>query len=189
MGENEDTRRRKIAVVGREIEETVFLYEMSDTEARTLRYLGSPDAVNVAQVQTRVLEVLGAVGMGTEAIRDALDEPRPSRRQVLDALTALAQGRRISREPSIGASVQGKRVAWFAPAANLARSQNLMSRPCQVPVPHGSEYRTEPERPYSEKQLGTADTLGSAKLKLDVPPVHNAGDLLSLGELNEAHPR
>ncbi len=182
VGEDLDTRRRKVHAFGREIEDITFLYEMADTDARTLRYLGHADAVSLAQVQERVLEALGDEGMTTEAVRAALNEPRPSRRQVLDALTALAQGRRISREPSIGASVQGKRVTWFGPGANLARPLTPMSGPCQVPVPLGPEY--EPGR----ERLNTGDQLGTTAIPIQGPVrgSHTPTPFRSLAEFNGA---
>jgi hypothetical protein len=112
VGEDLDTRRRKVSVLGREIEGQTFIYEMADTDARTLRYLGAPDAVNLAQVQDRILDVLTDDLMSTEVVRQALDEPRPSLRQVLYALTALAENHRVDRDPPIGTSASGKRVTW-----------------------------------------------------------------------------
>jgi hypothetical protein len=182
VGEDQDTRRRKVSVFGREIEDTTFLYEMADTDARSLRYLGHADAVSLAQVQERVLEVL-AGPMSTEAVRGALDEPRPSTRQVLNALTALAESRRIDRDPPIGAPAAGRRVTWCT--ANLARPLTPMSGPCQVPVPLGPEYESGPERLNTRGQPRTADTPTAASLRGSHPPTPYA----SLADLNERHQR
>lgn len=112
IGDDESTRRRKLAVFGREIEGAVLLYEMADSDSRSLRYLGHPDAVSLAEVQARILEVLNSDWQGSEGIRAEFDEPKPSRRQVFDALVLLAEKHRIERDLPIGASIQGKRATW-----------------------------------------------------------------------------
>jgi hypothetical protein len=177
-------RRRKLTAAGREIEPTSVLYEMADDKARTLRCLGSPDAVSLATVQTRILEVLSVEGIGTEAVRNALEEPRPSRQQVLNALTALAESQRIRREPPIGTSVQGKRPSWFA--ANFTRPPTLPFGPLEVTKPLGSEYKLEPEGAYSQSQLHTVDNLGAGMLEVPAPTGHKTTRMRSLADINVA---
>jgi len=109
---DDEQRRRKLTAVGREIEPTVLLYAMSDDDDRTLRYLGHPDAVGLAQVQTRVLDVLDGEWMSTEVIREALEDPKPSKQQMRNALNALAQSHRVDRDPPLAVSGERQRVMW-----------------------------------------------------------------------------
>ena len=110
-GEDEQ-RRRKLIAVGREIEPTVLIYAMGDNAARALRCLGSPDAVGLAQVQTRILDVLDGEWTSTEAIREALEDPKPSKQQTRNALNVLAESRVIERDPPHGVDAERMRIAW-----------------------------------------------------------------------------
>lgn len=112
---DDEQRRRKLTAVGREIEPTVLLYAMGDDEDRTLRYLGDPEAVELVQVQARILEAIESEWLSTEAIRDALDDPKPSKQQTRNALNALAQNHRIDRDPPLGTPGERLRVTWRRP--------------------------------------------------------------------------
>lgn len=105
-------QRRKLTVLGREIETKSLVYEMLSDEPRTLRCLGEPEAVGLVQVQTRIRAVLSTEWLTTVEVRDGLGEPRPSKQQVLRALNASAASNSIERDPPLGQPTERRTLRW-----------------------------------------------------------------------------
>jgi predicted ATP-dependent serine protease len=114
--------RRLIRARARIIQPAEMMYERR--EDGTLRALGDPGAVGVAEVRRRVLDVVEGEWLKTAEVRDRLDEPRPSLPMVREALGAEAKAGTIERDPPLSeATATGKTHRWRA----MVRLEN--SRP------------------------------------------------------------
>lgn len=82
-------------------------------EGGRLRVLGAPSAVALAEVRERVLGVLSESWQTTAQVIERLGEPKPSDRQVREALRGLAQEGLVEREPPIGEGDRpGRAYRW-----------------------------------------------------------------------------
>lgn len=110
--DNHAENRRVIETLGRLVEPVRLLYER-DADTKALRPLGDPSALELADVQSRVLEVLEPeVWLTTSQVREKLD-PRPSVGQTFNALKALGEAHKVRRDPPLGNDANGKRVGWM----------------------------------------------------------------------------
>lgn len=89
--------RRKVRGWGRVIAVPELVYEMRDD--KSFAPLGAPEAVALGEVKSRVLETLNGEWQALREIHDALDEPKPSKRQLQYALDALTDAGQIERDP------------------------------------------------------------------------------------------
>jgi len=114
LGDNKRRIRGWARVVA--IQELVYVLN----EDGSMEALGSPNEVELASVKNRVLEVVDYEWLGRKEVREALDEPHPSERQVQNALNELAGEGALERDPPIGEDKPGRKYLYRLP--NLART-------------------------------------------------------------------
>jgi len=103
--------RRRVEAFARLIEPPEMFYELE--KDGTMRSLGDPSSLQLADVVERVRAVVGDEWEKTAEIREALGEPLPSLSQVRDALTKLAGKGEIERDPPIAEqSINGRTLKW-----------------------------------------------------------------------------
>jgi len=104
-------RRRMLAGWGRIIEVPELIIEQD--ESGSIKTLGSPQEVQLENVKSRVLDVISDEPLKTGEVQKLLDEPQPSHEQVKRALTSLAHGGKVVRDPDISTGSQpGKTYRW-----------------------------------------------------------------------------
>ena len=103
--------RRRIRAYARLVQPAELLYERSSEGA--MRALGTPDALERAELSRRLLCELGLSWQGTDQVLGRLPDPKPSKEQARLVLMELARSGIIERDPPITQqSAQGKRVRW-----------------------------------------------------------------------------
>jgi len=107
----DDSRRRQLRGWGRVIEVPKLLYELQDDN--TMIALGSPAQVALGEVKERVRGELSDEWVQKKAIREALDDPKPSDDQVGKALNALGADGKAERNPPLSEGQRpGVRYKW-----------------------------------------------------------------------------
>ena len=91
-------------------------YELDD-DGLTMRALGDPTALQLEEVQERVLELLTEDLQTTKQLWESLGDPKPSEEQVRRALTEAGRAGRCTRDPDIAADARGKTHRWRAGSA------------------------------------------------------------------------
>src|SRR5262249_35953346 len=107
--------RRLIRAYARIIQPAELVYEREPDG--TMRALGAPEAVGMAEVRRRVREALDAEWLKTADVRDRLDEPKPAIQQVRNALRTEAEAGTIDRDPPLSESGERKTQRWRLAAA------------------------------------------------------------------------
>lgn len=143
-----EKKRRQLVVHSRIVEAPDLLYELTDDG---LRALGEPGAIAIAQVEARILEVLTDEWLKTKEVLELLDdEPRPSLRQVQEALKNLHQAGKVERDPGEDrprATYRWRLAVMERESVNCARtpiygaqtdSESAPNRPC--PNCGGTDY-------------------------------------------------
>ena len=103
--------RRKVEAFARLIEPPEMIYELE--ENGTMRSLGDPASLQLADVVERVRAVVGDEWEKTSEIREVLGDPLPSLPHVRDALNDLAAKGKVERDPPISDShSRGYVVKW-----------------------------------------------------------------------------
>jgi hypothetical protein len=93
-----------------------------------LKVLGHPRAVELREVQERVLGVLDWEWRTTAQVIDSLGEPRPSDQQVRAALKSLAQEGAIERDPPISqGEARGRAHRWRLAPGKFSSNGNIYS--------------------------------------------------------------
>jgi len=100
--------RRKIRGWGRIIAIPELLYDMADD--LSFKPLGSPHAVEVANVKRRVLDVLNGQWQAFRDIHAAMDAPKPGREYLRLALQELVTSGDVDRDPPDGG--RGKAIRY-----------------------------------------------------------------------------
>lgn len=149
---NQGRNRRLLRTYARLIESREALYEMVEPPPPPLipfvggsgssrfRLLGDPKAVRRDDVAQRLLLILTTELQTTRELHDGLSDPKPSDEQVRQALTMLARGGQIERDPSITeGKVAGRTVRWRSMASNLHLQRSSYKGGGEV-----SELPTEP---------------------------------------------
>ena len=102
--------RRRIEAFARLIEPSEMIYEMA--EDGTMKSLGDPASLQLADVVERVRAVVGDEWEKTSEVREALGEPLPGPFQVRAALLHLAHAGEIERDPPMSDEAERKTVRW-----------------------------------------------------------------------------
>ena len=87
-----------------------MIYELE--EDGTMRSLGDPASLQLADVVERVRAVVGDEWEKTSEIREALGDPVPSIDQIRAALMVLAQKGEIERDPALSEDARRRTVRW-----------------------------------------------------------------------------
>jgi DNA repair protein RadA/Sms len=129
-------RRRRLTVRRRRSQTAPLVYEMDDDE----RLVVIPDERSRGRVETEAA-VLFVVNSSTEPltsveVRQRMN-PRPSRDTARRALTALADGGRIMRDPPIGEDAGRRTVRWTSAVAQLNLAQNSLPPLWEFGAPDG----------------------------------------------------
>jgi hypothetical protein len=101
--------RRVIKAYARLIQPPELMYERNPDG--TMRALGSPKDVSLAEVRRRVSEALDGEWLKTNEVLERLD-PKPSVPVVREALTKEAEAGKLERDPPMMEKVKGKTVRW-----------------------------------------------------------------------------
>ena len=111
MRDEHKKNRRKVEAFARLIEPPEMIYELE--EDGTMRSLGDPASLQLADVVERVRAVVGDEWEKTSEVREALGEPLPSLPQVRAALTELTHKGEVERDPPItDGDAAGRTVRW-----------------------------------------------------------------------------
>jgi hypothetical protein len=103
--------RRKVEAFARLIEPSEMIYELE--EDGTMRSLGDPASLQLADVVERVWAVVGDEWEKTSEVREALGEPHPTVFQVRAALLQMAKAGEVERDPPItDGDAAGRTVRW-----------------------------------------------------------------------------
>jgi DNA repair protein RadA/Sms len=100
------SNRRKVSALGRLDPVADFYYELHDGQ---IQALGEVSQVQAAEVRHRTLDSLSLVAQEVDVIHEDMEEPRPGKRQVREALNALADAGEAVRE---GAGKRGDPYKW-----------------------------------------------------------------------------
>jgi hypothetical protein len=107
--------RRLIRAYARIIQPAELIYERQ-TDG-TMRVLGAPQAVCLAEVRRRVREALETDWLKTADVRERIEDPKPSTQQVRNALRAEADAGNVERDPPLAESGERKTHRWRLAAA------------------------------------------------------------------------
>src|SRR5687768_6782658 len=110
--------RRKVEAFARLIEPPEMIYELE--EDGTMRSLGDPASLQLADVVERVRAVVGDEWEKTSAIREGVGEPVPAVSQVRGALLLLTERGEIERDPPLTEDAAGRTVRWRIAQPNLS---------------------------------------------------------------------